>query len=190
MSERYINNTSLRISMAEKEQRKYIVTGGPGCGKTTALELLKRRGYHIVPEAARMILKENRGLAGSALQEAIMHKQVDLEAMASGQTVFLDRGLPDSEAYAKYFGDSLEGTSYAQRLSNARYQNKVFYLEPLPREHYKNDEERKESYDEAVKISDIIKSTYKAKGYQVISLSATNPYDRVNKIISAIGGLN
>lgn len=172
----------------EQKQRRFIITGGPGCGKTTALDLLSARGYGIVPEAARMVISEGNGLKGLALQEAIMQKQVDLEAMANGGIIFLDRGLPDCEAYARYFGGSLEGTSYNEKLSRAGYQNKVFYLEPLPRQFYKNDSERKESYEEAVKISEMLKSTYVAKGYEVISIPATNPQDRANRIIAEVGG--
>lgn len=172
----------------QKNIRKYVVTGGPGCGKTTTLELLKGRGYNIVPEAARMVLQEGKGLAGMTLQEAIMQKQSDLEEMASGEVIFLDRGLPDCEAYANYFGGSLEGTSYTSRLSNAGYQSKVFYLEPLSKNCYKNDQQRKESYDEAVKISEMLKSTYQAKGYQVVSIPAINPEDRANRIVKEIGG--
>ena len=40
--------------------KAHVITGGPGVGKTTVVEILARRGYAIVPEAARMIIEEER----------------------------------------------------------------------------------------------------------------------------------
>ena len=40
--------------------KAHVITGGPGVGKTTVVEILARRGYAIAPEAARMIIEEER----------------------------------------------------------------------------------------------------------------------------------
>jgi predicted ATPase len=37
--------------------KKYVLTGGPGTGKTTVLEILSLRGYNIISETAREIIK-------------------------------------------------------------------------------------------------------------------------------------
>ncbi len=42
----------------------YIITGGPGVGKTTLLEELKNRNYQIVPEIARELIKEQQANNG------------------------------------------------------------------------------------------------------------------------------
>ena len=39
---------------------KCVITGGPGCGKTSVLEALKKMGYEIVPEGARQIIEEQQ----------------------------------------------------------------------------------------------------------------------------------
>ena len=36
----------------------YIITGGPGGGKTSLLESLASKGYNCIPETARQIIKE------------------------------------------------------------------------------------------------------------------------------------
>src|SRR6185369_16809530 len=36
----------------------YIITGGPGAGKTSVLENLALKGYSYIPETARQIIKE------------------------------------------------------------------------------------------------------------------------------------
>ena len=171
-----------------EETKKYIVTGGPGCGKTTTLDYIAKLGYQVVPEAPRMILQESPHLKGKELQEAIMGRQSQLESTLTEGTVFLDRGLVDCEAYSKYFGGSLEGTTYETRLNEARYQKTAFCLEPLPRELYRNDTERKESYEEAVKIYELLRSTYSARGFNVVSVPFSTPQDRAAKITSYAGG--
>ena len=37
---------------------RFVVTGGPGGGKTTILTALAERGYNFAPESARRIIKE------------------------------------------------------------------------------------------------------------------------------------
>ncbi|MBP7708540.1 ATP-binding protein [Candidatus Pacearchaeota archaeon] len=167
----------------QKIQRKYIVEGGPGCGKTTVLNLVESRGYAIVPEAARLVLSENKGLAGKALQEAIMAKQTSLEDLAEGEVVFLDRGLPSCEGYAKYFGGNLENTTYETRLRSAKYESTVFLLDSLPKELYKNDAQRKETYEEAQRISEHLRQAYQQRGFNVVRVPFSNPQERAEQIV-------
>jgi len=166
------------------EIKKYVVTGGPGCGKTTILNLLQGRGYGIVPEAARVVLRENPAMVGLDLQKAIVSKQIELESRVNGGSVsaFLDRGILDNKAYADYFGCGFID-NYKDVVSKANYQTKVFYLKPLSREFYQNDSERRESYEEAVKIGEKIQNTYLEHGYNVIALDPSTPEDRLEKII-------
>ena len=39
---------------------KYVIDGGPHTGKTTSLESLAKRGYEIVDENARIIIKQEK----------------------------------------------------------------------------------------------------------------------------------
>ena len=45
----------------------FIFTGGPGSGKTSVLNELNKRGYFIVPEVAREIIKAQRAISGDAI---------------------------------------------------------------------------------------------------------------------------
>ena len=45
----------------------YVLTGGPGSGKTSVLQELERRGYICIPEVARPIIKEQISINGNAL---------------------------------------------------------------------------------------------------------------------------
>lgn len=45
----------------------FVITGGPGVGKTTLLEALAKQGFPYVPEVAREIIREQASRNGDAL---------------------------------------------------------------------------------------------------------------------------
>ena len=45
----------------------YVVTGGPGSGKTTLIEALGRLGIVSMPEAGRAIIRDQTAIGGQAL---------------------------------------------------------------------------------------------------------------------------
>ena len=169
--------------------KKYVLTGGPGIGKTTVIELLASRGFAILPEVARMVTEEER-LKGSVVlpwldlekyQEKVVDRQLELEEKISADTIFLDRGIIDGYAYCK-----LGNVRVPKKLmENApdRY-HKIFLLEPLP--FYSNDKTRFEDRDEAKKIHDSIIDAYREFGYEVILVPVLPPEKRADFIISKI----
>ena len=48
--------------------KRFVVTGGPGGGKTTLLDALAARGHRVAPEAARRIIKKR---LAAGLPEAV-----------------------------------------------------------------------------------------------------------------------
>src|SRR5690554_1815606 len=62
-------NHKLKSTMIKLKENNnfYVLTGGPGVGKTTLLEELERRNYEIVPEIARELIKEQQKTNGQAL---------------------------------------------------------------------------------------------------------------------------
>jgi predicted ATPase/adenylate cyclase class IV len=159
---------------------KNIITGGPGCGKTTILNLLAEKGYKVIPEAAREVIKEH-GRHVLDLQELIFKKQLELEQTILGD--YLDRSIVDGIAYSRHYGQT-PSEQLLQAHTKAGY-SQVFLLEPLAKEHYQNDTERTESYEQAVAIYESLKLTYAELGYTIVSLPATTPQDRLEKILQA-----
>ena len=47
--------------------RFIVLTGGPGSGKTTLIEALRRLGLATAPETGRAIIREQVAIAGPAL---------------------------------------------------------------------------------------------------------------------------
>ena len=87
-----------------------IITGGPGVGKTTLLGQLQQRGFPCIPEVAREIIREQSAQNGNALPwgdipaytRLMLSRSVDTyrENASRNETLFFDRGIPDTLAYA------------------------------------------------------------------------------------------
>lgn len=119
---------------------RIVVTGGPGGGKTTATDLLRRElgaRIVIVPESATILFsggfpRSHEPDACRAAQRAIFHVQRNLEdvqsALYPGRVLLCDRGTVDGAAYwpagsSEYF--HAMGTSPESELS--RYDAVVFF---------------------------------------------------------------
>lgn len=91
----------------------FVITGGPGVGKTTLINALGELGYLIVPEAARKIIKEQIQNDGEGLpwKNKIHYAQLMLVASLeayqltiderSSNITFFDRGVLDTICYMK-----------------------------------------------------------------------------------------
>src|SRR6185295_8814559 len=91
--------------------RRIVLTGGPGAGKTAALELIRRASFcdhvQMLPEAAGIVFgggfPRRRDAGGrKAAQRAIFHVQRALEearAADNAAIVLCDRGTVDGAAY-------------------------------------------------------------------------------------------
>jgi predicted ATPase len=128
------------MSTPVKRVLRIVVTGGPGGGKTTAADLLRRElGERIVvvPEAATMLFgggfpRRAEAPARRAAQIAIYHVQRNVEdvqfAAFPGRILLCDRGTVDGAAYwpdgADGFFHSL-GTTHEAEL--ARYDAVIFF---------------------------------------------------------------
>ncbi len=169
--------------------KKYVITGGPGIGKTTTIELLASRGYSIIPEAARIIIEEEELKKSDILpwknvqkfQERVTQKQLELEEAAHGDIIFLDRGIIDGYGYCKVGGVQIPDSILHN--SRDRYE-KVFLLNRLP--DYKTDKARLEKEGLASKIHDAVADAYKEFGYDLILVPALPPEERMNFILKNI----
>ncbi|MCB1206386.1 MAG: AAA family ATPase [Verrucomicrobiae bacterium] len=119
---------------------RIAVTGGPGGGKTTAIDLFRREmgeGVVIVPEAATMMFtggfpRYPEAEAVRSAQVAIYHVQRNLEDIQAtrypDRILLCDRGTVDGAAYwPERDGDFFErlGTTLEQEL--ARYDGVIFF---------------------------------------------------------------
>ena len=165
------------------EIRKYVITGGPGVGKTTTLNELEKLGYSTLPEVARQIIAEqmpNGVLPWTNLaefQNLVVNRQLDLERRVKG-IAFLDRGVIDGVGYCLAGGIKVPQKLYTA-CKTADYAG-VFLLDKLPA--YCKDTERKESVDEAQRIHNAIAEAYVMHGYTLIRVPVLLPKERAEFI--------
>jgi predicted ATPase/adenylate cyclase class IV len=158
---------------------KYILTGGPGVGKTTLVDSLSQKGFMTVPEVARQIIAEEQRKESGILpwndlqlfQELVIERQLGLESKIGRESkIFLDRGLADTIAFMEI--GNLPIPSYLHDLIEQAGYTRVFYLEPLP--FYVQDQERKEDQDLAKHIHEKLYRVYDRLGFDIVTVPVCN----------------
>jgi predicted ATPase len=175
--------------------RFYVVTGGPGSGKSALIDALHGRGYATTVEAGRAIIKDQTAIGGAALPWSDRRAFAELmlsweirshrEAAAKTGPVFFDRGVPDVIGYLCLNGLDVP-THLARAASVFRYNRKVFIAPPWT-EIFRNDAERKQSLQEAEATFHAMQQTYCKLGYELISLPLATIKERVRFVLEHIG---
>ena len=174
--------------------RKIVITGGPGTGKSSIIRQLEAKGENCLHEVSREVILEAKreGIDQLFLEKPLLFSQKLLEGRLNqyieanelnSQHVFIDRGLPDVLAYMDYFN-----TDYPDLFHTTcedYIYDKIFILPPW-KEIYTSDNERYESFEEALKISSYLYSTYKKYGYDPIEVPKLPVKDRTEFILNNI----
>ena len=171
----------------------YVITGGPGFGKSVLIEKLRQLGYRTGAEIARQIIVQQIDEGGDLLpwkdtgrfEKRVMEKRIEfLNSVRISDIAFSDRGLPDQAAFSIYKGHAIS-ESIKAALVTYRYAKKVF-LTPPWFEIYRNDQIRTESFEEAEKIHNCIVDIYRQYGYELIDLPFVTPDERIDFILKSL----
>lgn len=165
--------------------KKIVITGGPGTGKSSIIDELKRRGHLCFDEISRQVTLEARknGIEQLFLTQPLLFSQMLLEGRVKqfieannhqNTTVFLDRGLPDVLAYMDYFGSDYP-ENFVQTCQNNTYDS-VFILAPW-QEIFQSDSVRYETFEQSEVIHEHLLKTYKNFNYHLIDI----PFDTIKK---------
>lgn len=173
----------------DDERKIYVITGGPGVGKSTLIDLLREKGYTVVTESAREVIEEEQERGSAilpwenleAFQEKVAERQIRKEDSVAVDEFFVDRGIIDNDAYAR--SGNVRIPESVKKFSKHRYK-KVFFLEPLP--DYVNDNQRKESKEDAAKLHKAIRRAYERYGYRIIDVPFMEPKKRVEFILKKV----
>lgn len=169
--------------------QRIIITGAPCTGKTTIIEALSSMNFSVFHEVARDVIKQELEKGSDVLpwqnidafSKAVLPQQINNFKKAITGLNFYDRGIPDIAAYQQKSNQPIfEELQCA--MNNFRYHNNVFITAPW-KEIYTNDNERKESFEEAIKIHDFLVAAYTKNNYQLIEVPQVKLQNRIEFIL-------
>jgi predicted ATPase len=119
--------------------RFFVITGGPGSGKSTLIEALHQRGYACSIEAGRAIIHDQVAIDGPALpwKDSALFAELILcwemrnyhLAEETAGLVFFDRGMPDVVGYLRLMNLSIPAHMQSA-VTNLRYNHRIFIAPP------------------------------------------------------------
>ncbi|KAA0971290.1 AAA family ATPase [Aureimonas fodinaquatilis] len=172
----------------------FIVTGGPGTGKTCLIEKLAQRGFLSMPEAGRAIIQDQVRIGGVALPWSDRAAFADLmlgwelrswhEASAITGTVVMDRGIPDVMGYLDLCG--LPVPSHVEAAAKLYRYNRRVFLAPFWNAIFTEDAERKQNLEEAEATGRVMVETYTRLGYEIVELPFVGVEERADYVMERL----
>lgn len=174
--------------------RKIVITGGPGTGKSSIINELIHRGYTCLEEISRQVTlnAKKEGIDQLFLTNPLLFSELLLRGRQqqyeeantlNADMVFFDRGVPDVLAYMDYIGDRYP-QSFIDASKSSTY-DFVFILKPW-QDIYVSDNERYESFEQALKIHEYLLNTYQSYNYQLIDVPFDTVENRVDHILKVL----
>ncbi len=160
--------------------KRIVITGGPGTGKTSVIKALETMGFYSFHEIIRSMTLEAKKQGNAEdfstnpltfvsdpylfNQKLLQGRIAQFESASSlkDPVVFYDRGIPDVLAYMNYFKQEFD-TDFIAACTKNLY-DQVLLLPPW-QAIYKSDNERLESFEQAIEIHEHLDTTYKSFGY-------------------------
>lgn len=173
--------------------KKYIITGAPGTGKTTIIDALNDRGVYCNGEISRSIIQEELDKGGDALpwknltafsERVIVLRAQQHSTAPEDQPSFYDRGIIDVLAYMDKDKLSIP-ESWFEMAKKHPYNKKVFIAPPWEKI-FTNDEERKETFEVAKEIHEFLCKTYRDYGYELIEIPKASVEERIEFLLKSI----
>jgi len=173
-------------------QNFFVLTGGPGSGKSTLIDALQRAGYARSIEAGRGIIEDQLAIGGRTLPWA--YPKAFAELMLSWEMrsynvakqftglVFFDRGVPDVIGYLRLLNRPVP--PHMEKAAQVfRYNRRVFIAPPW-QQIFRQDRERRQDFAEAVRTYEVMVETYSAYGYELIEIPRASVEARVDFVLS------
>jgi predicted ATPase len=171
--------------------KRYILTGTPGCGKTSILRSLEVAGYLVVEEAATDIiaLRQAQDIAEPWKHPTFidditnLQKQRQIRISNMDEVQFYDRSPLCTYALSVWLGFPISATlaNEMERIEKARiYQKQVFFIENLG--FCAPTAARKISFEDSLKFEKVHEEICRSFGYECIRIAPSDLTTRVEQI--------
>jgi len=170
----------------------FVITGGPGSGKSSLIDALAKTGVRHMPEAGRAIIQDQIRINGTALPWSDRMAFADLmlgwelrshrEALAAPGPVLMDRGVPDVLGYLTVC--ALPVPAHIRRAAELHRYNRRVFIAPYWPEIFTQDAERKQDAREAEETFTVMAKTYSDLGYELIELPRTSIDERAAFVLN------
>jgi predicted ATPase len=174
----------------EVQTNWHVITGTLSSGKSTLIGQLAKRGFQIVPEAARLYIEGELAKGRTmdeirrdpaALQRGVNAMTLRVEqGLRADDVLFLDRALPDTLAFCRANG--LNPNEILADCFHHRYAS-VFLLDRLP---IKQDGVRFHDDLTADLIDEWHARDYSALGYDVVRVPVLAPEERLAFVLERL----
>jgi predicted ATPase len=165
--------------------KNYVITGGPCTGKTEVINALRKDGFIIVPEAARLVKWSNKRFGGplpednfDAFEDDVLQMQEKINARRPGVVRFHDRAYCDDIAY--YDFNRRAPSPFLLSIAKHYHFDKIFFLSQLG--FYKQDKYRPETEAEAALLHKMTRTAYLSQGYEIIDIPLVPVWERIRII--------
>jgi predicted ATPase len=178
-------------------QKRVVLTGGPGAGKTAILELIGHFFCHhvkVLPESAGIVFgggfpRSKEPVLQRAAQRAIFYVQRELEATAAANNpaiVLCDRGTVDGMAYWPGPDDFFRevGTTLDEQL--VRYDVVIHLRTPRVADYNVDNPLRLETAAEAAAADDRIFSAWSRHPHRFVVEASTDFLQKVSQTIELL----
>jgi predicted ATPase len=176
--------------------KRYVLTGAPGAGKTSVLDVLAERGFPVVAEAATDVIGQQQasGVAEPWLRDDFADRIVALQrdrlerATAGGPDAEVhDRSVLCTLALARFLGRPVTpalASEVARVVAAAVYERPVFLLRPLG--FIVPTAARQISYRDSLDFERLHEAAYREHGFELIEVAAAPVAERAALIAGEI----
>ena len=170
-------------------QKRIVLTGGPGFGKSSIIEELERRGYAVFHEVAREIIHEMLSDSGmfnlGVFSAKVQSGRVRQFHQAREGMHFYDRGIPDIAGFL--LKDKIPVPNDLLDLCATLNYHKTVFITPPWEAIYHKDPERREDFREAVKVHKSLEATYASLGYELVAVPMGSIAQRCDFVLNHPG---